>query len=260
MWVLNARAVRDFLYSAGRYPESSTDPGEQMLCDWMEAQRRSAQKGRLSPERHSILDRALPGWRRSRDEVWSERLAAVLDGQMTPLLRTWLGSQRRSHAEGTLRADRLAALNDALPDWLSLEGRRWEEAFDSLGAWIREHGRLPGYTEKDGDQVRLYRWLVTQRNLAARGGLAVSKAARLRSLHPRWEQSINGPWEIMAAAVAAHIAATGRRPAVTSPEERRMARWLGTQRASLRSGKLNPVRTAWLNDNVPGWAGRLEQG
>lgn len=256
---MNAKAVRDFLHSTGRHPEPSSDPGEQMLCDWLEAQRRAAQQGRLSPERHSILDRAVPGWRRSRDEVWNERLAAAAGG-LTPFLRTWLGHQRRSYAEGNLRADRLAALNDALPGWMDMEGNRWEEGFDRLESWVLEHGTMPGYTGREGEQEHLYRWLVIQRNLAARGGLARSKDVRLSSLYPGWQQSIPGPWERMAAAVADHITFTGRRPAVTVPEERRMARWLGTQRAAVRAGRLHPDRIAWLDKNVPGWAGSNEQG
>lgn len=214
----------------------------------------------MSPERHSILDRALPGWRRSRDEVWNERLAAASDGSLTPFLRTWLGHQRRSYYEGSLRADRLAALNAALPGWLGFEGSRWEETFDRLTSWTLEHGCMPGYTEEEGEQARLYRWLVTQRSLAVRGALASSKELRLRSLHPRWQQNIHGPWDRMAAAVKDHIAATGRRPSVSVSDERRMARWLGTQRASLRAGKLHPDRISWLDENVPGWVGQYEQG
>lgn len=255
MWTENALAVRKVQRQSGQLPGVGGSAGEARLHAWLEHQRRAAQQGRLSPERRQMLDRSVAGWRRSRDDAWSERLEAARQEPQDPTARQWLRQQRRALEGGALRAERLAALDIALPGWqVSAEGT-WEAVFGQLTGWIERTGQMPSHTKADGEQALLYRWLVAQRSFNSRGALSQKKMLRLQALAPGWQNHLAGPWENMAEAVSEHVRQTGVRPAAANVEQQQMARWLGTQRAALRAGRLSLSRRSWLDENIPGWAG-----
>lgn len=253
-WTENARSVRAFLQENGALPEHGGGPLESLLAQWLDVQRRAAHRGRLKPERASILDRAVPGWRCTRDERWADNLAEAASGDTGVKTREWLQNQRRELHAGNLRADRIAALDAAVPGWSTPQDPSWDEELDRTAHWIHTHGAFPGRAAS-GVEGELHAWLTKQRTLAVCGRLAASKAEKLQELLPGWESRLESKWEATARAVEAHVKSTGQRPRVRVPEERQLGKWVATQRAALRTGSLSEDRRRWLDANVPGWAG-----
>lgn len=78
---------------------------------------------------------------------------------------------------------------------------------------------------------------------------------------PGWREPPTPPprkWAETAAEIASHHASTKRLPRQngSTDDERRLGRWLTTQRKRLDDGALSEDRTAWLDENLPGWRGR----
>lgn len=253
-WSENARQVRAHLQRHGCLPESGGDTLEKHLAEWLDAQRRAMQQNRLKPERASILDRAVPGWRRSREERWDESLAAAA-AERTDASAEWLRRQQRAYRAGTLRQDRIEALSAAIPGWQFTSGSSWSAELERLRAWMAGNAVLPAYGA-EGLEGELYAWLAKQRLAAANGRLSAQRATRLHEVAPDWQNVLETKWQASARAVAAHLEQTGRLPMVRSAEENKLARWVGTQRAALRAGALDPERRTWLDSNIPGWAGQ----
>lgn len=254
-WSENARQVRAHLQKHGSLPEPGGDVLEKHLSEWLDTQRRAMQQNRLKPERASILDRATPGWRRSRDERWTESLTLAASGPRSEISTEWLRRQKRSYRAGTLRADRIAALSAAIPGWQFTGGSSWDADLERLRSWVAEHGTLPAYGS-EGAEGELHAWLTRQRQAVSAGRLSAQRAARLHEAAPGWLDALETKWQANARAVAEHLAQTGRLPMVRSTAENKLARWVGTQRAALRAGTLESERRTWLDTNIPGWSGQ----
>lgn len=254
-WSENARQVRAHLQKHGSLPESGGDLLEKHLAEWLDSQRRAMQQNRLKPERASILDRAVPGWRRSRDERWTESLTLAAAGRRDEVSAEWLRRQKRSYRAGTLRADRIEALNAAIPGWQFTAGSSWDAELERLRSWMAGNGALPSYGA-EGLEGELYAWLAKQRQAASSGRLSAQRASRLHEAAPEWQNDLETKWQATARAVAAHVEEAGRLPMVRNIAENKLARWVGTQRAALRAGTLEHERRVWLDSNVPGWAGQ----
>lgn len=125
--------------ATGRYPSTAADAAwERKLAAWLRRRRRDANAGVLDPAIRDGLS-VLPDWRRrpgdlERESVWQDRLAAVIDyrasGHDWPRrkkaetdaeheLGEWLHKQRGKLGRGTLSAEEAAALDAALPGWLT---------------------------------------------------------------------------------------------------------------------------------------------
>jgi hypothetical protein len=132
-----ARAVQ-FKAERGRWPSaSSSDTGERNLANWLYRQTatRTAIRDRNHAERVVKLNNALTDWRRGPSgdaERWNRRMGQLMDHVRTygrfPVmgpsslpeeyaLGKWISVQRHALKKGTLYPERLAVLNELLPDW-----------------------------------------------------------------------------------------------------------------------------------------------
>ena len=128
VWNGRLEYVRVFLATNGRFPSTTAkDREERKHGVWLSNQRSIA--GTMDPDRLARLNDRLPGWNRTLDDLWNERLAGVVafaaqsgrlpatsaDASTDELKHAeWLHDQRRNKK---LRADRESALNEHLPGW-----------------------------------------------------------------------------------------------------------------------------------------------
>lgn len=125
--------------ATGRYPSATADAAwERKLAAWLRRRRRDANAGILAPAIRDGLA-VLPDWRRrpgdiEREAVWQHRLEDIIhhraSGHDWPRrkkaesdteheLGEWLHAQRFKHGRGTLSAEKVAALDAAVPGWLA---------------------------------------------------------------------------------------------------------------------------------------------
>jgi hypothetical protein len=247
--------------SQNRLPEPGPYGREAILNVWLKDQRRAAQKGRLEATKMDLLDRDIPGWRLSHEDRWKIQLRALALSMRTgdPLdenLRAWLLAQRRALADGTLKPERREALDRDVPGWQENSDHQWRSRAEDLADYVDLNRSTPPYVAGESETAVLYRWMNYQRFLARSGKLPKKRLDWLNKNVPDWlpaDSGRDGAWSAMADSVVDFLAAHGRWPVASRDEERRMARWLGTQRGACRRGKLAAPRLAWLNAKLPGW-------
>lgn len=260
-WDGAARTVVAFVQSRKRLPEPGPYGREAILHEWLKGQRRAAQQGRLGAEKEAFLDANIDHWRLTQDDRWQQQLAslALSMNSGAPLdenLKTWLANQRRLLADGTLKPERKDDLDARVPGWQENSDHQWRSRAEDLADYVDLNGALPPYEAGDGETAVLYRWMNYQRFLARSGKLAKKRLTWLNKQVPGWlppDSGRDGAWSAMADKVAGFVAENGRWPSARIPGERRMARWIFTQRAAARKGKLSVPRSGWLGTELPGW-------
>jgi hypothetical protein len=126
---------------------------------------------------------------------------------------------------------------------------------EATAAFCAEHGRRPSRKAKGPEEKRLGEWLGGQRKADRKGNLGPARKALLDEKVPGWDESFDDIYAANVDATAAFCAEHGRWPSAMAkgPEEKRLGRWLSTQRVANKKGNLSPARKALLDEKVPGW-------
>lgn len=259
-----AAAVARFVERDGNLPAPGAEPAEDEMAGWLAVQRRAAQQRRMTEEHKVFLDTRIPGWRQSREERWNSQLALLSQARSAGTavrgqLKVWLKSQRRAAAACSLRADRKAALDAAAPGWdlPALGGEYlWLSRAEDLANYVDFSGRLPASAGGTAEATGLYRWMSYQRVLARAGKLTKARRKWLDKNVPGWLPDHDGRevhWSAQAKALEVFREETGRWPSVAVAAEKTLARWLGTQRAAARAGRMVAARRQTLDAAAAGW-------
>lgn len=259
-WTAKAATVAAFVARSGNLPAAGPDLVEDELAGWLAVQRRAAQQRRITDEHRRYLDSNIPGWRQTRQERWEAQLAllAAATANNTPVrgqLKVWLKSQRRAAVAGSLTAERKSALDARAPGWdrpTADAENVWMGRAEDLANYVDFAGRLPSSAETAG----LHRWMNYQRSLARAGKITTKRRKWLDKNVPGWLPEPDGRevhWSAKATALQAFLTSSGRWPRVAVSAERTLARWLGTQRAAARDGRLTAARQEKLDAIAAGW-------
>lgn len=246
-----AAAVVEYHALQGRLPADD----EPEMHAWLERKRRAVRRGRLNAGLCATLDAGAPGWRRNREDRWNENLRALAAGS-TPVLRTWLHTQRRALAAGRLTDRRRAALDAVLGSWSTpaAAGPGWDERADDVIDFVDLHDRFPRPSGLD-DEAALARWLTGQRAAARAGKMAPKRMTRLDKAVPGWlpeEEGRDFIWQAKARELAAFVVRNLRWPFPSSPDESDLAAWARAQRTAHRNGRLSEDRTKQMAA-IHGW-------
>ncbi|WP_312875833.1 helicase associated domain-containing protein [Arthrobacter terrae] len=263
-WTEMAAVVSAFVERSGNLPGPGAEPTEDEMAGWLAVQRRAAQQGRMTEVHRSFLDARIPGWRQSRQERWNSQLTFLAETLTsgTPVkgqLKVWLKSQRRAAAAGYLSAGRQAALDSLAHGWdrpAADPELLWLGRAEDLANFVDFSGRLPASIGSSAEESGLYRWMNYQRGLARAGRITKARRKWLDKNVPGWLPDLDGRemlWSTQATAVGLFRETEGRWPSVGAPAERTLARWLGTQRASARAGRLCASRLETLDTVAAGW-------
>jgi hypothetical protein len=259
VWHSQLEAVERFLVAHGHFPRRSkgVDSHENSLSIWLATQRFSVQK--LSAERRKLMDERLPGWNKTRDDRWEDRLAdlqsyVAVNGRMPPgnskdpaarRHRKWIENQsilpKDSH--------RRIRLKEAFPQWAPDNEEAWDEMLAALVAFVARNGRMPTQDEKDPDDHRTGLWLSTQRKQS----LSDRRRERMNEFVPGWDWNDENRWSSALEYTIGYFAKHNKLPSERSgdPEVAFHGRWLGKQRRN--AGKVGESRSTRLDSRLPAW-------
>jgi hypothetical protein len=129
-----------------------------------------------------------------------------------------------------------------------------------LVALHEREGRLPSTKSKDPRERALAVWLLRRRQDFDAGKLAPQYREGLEAV-PGWEQRTrrtkdDAQWEARLHGLVSYWAEGNDWPRHKGPdneEERILGVWLQYQRTKLAAGQLDPLKTAMLDEAMPGW-------
>lgn len=266
VWFTRLEAVEALVAVNGFFPRAAAkDPAEKQLGIWMAAQRYRVEL--LSPDRIKLLNERLPGWNKSKDEAWNERLEEICaivaelgriphsTEKETEARRAGVWLKRFAKAPET--DPKVITLNERIPGWNDRSNDAvWARNMDALEAFVNTHGRFPTQHEKSRDDRRLGVWLHTRRQ--AGEGLSDQRRDELTRRVPGWDRSADDKWNDCLDAAVAYFTQHGRLPSDHSsdPKVAASGRWVWTQRTGIDS--MPEHRVAALDSRLPGWRARRD--
>ena len=153
--------------------------------------------------------------------------------------------QRGLRRRGKLRPERIDRLNALAFSWAPYDFA-WEEMFERMAAFEREHGHcnVPAKYERD---PQLGAWVTHQRVLKRRGKLSHERFARLDASRFIWDP-IEARWEEMSDQLVAFKREHGHCNVPAKYErDPQLGAWVTHQRVLKRRGKLSHERFARLD-------------
>ena len=239
------------------------------LAQWVRVQRGLRATGKLSQDRIDRLDAVGFVWR-AHMASWDEMLAALRlfhaehnhcrvpgNWPSNPKLANWVKTQRGSKAEGALSPERVSALNQLGFEWSLMPGRRystkesWEAMLAQLAQFRAEHqhARVP---QTYSANLKLARWVSTQRRYRRKGKLTPSQIVQLDQLGFDWSptgsKAYDDQWSAMFQLLQDYRKQTGHcRVPRSYPEDPILARWVATQRRQKKLRQLRPERLSALD-------------
>ncbi|GAB4822680.1 hypothetical protein N2152v2_009726 [Parachlorella kessleri] len=298
-WENHYQQVQDFVQQHGQLPRlnlsNSTShlPFEKELGRWIDMQRRSNKRQKLSAEQVAALE-ATPGWcweewskqpwelQRQEVEAFYQqhgRLPRGAAGKPSPFLPgekelgAWVQTQRqyyKGQRQRPLPAERIAALEATL-GWAWEDWTPWEQRRQEVEAFCQQHGRLPRSEAGVSNPMlpgerELGSWIGRQRQ-RYKGHqpprLSADQRAALDAIPGwRWEDS-KGAWELRLQQLQSFVCQHGRMPrqhgskrVPAQPGEEELGVWCSAQRQHRKGSSHQPPLTAEqlaALAAVPGW-------
>ena len=225
------------------------------LGRWVSTQRELHRVGRLAPERKRRLDNLGFRWE-SRPLLWEamfEQLKQQLELSRSGLaphfsakLRSWMLTQRQARKRGELQPEREAKLSAVGFIWEPFTAR-WQEMFEQLQRYQAEYGDCDVPTAWP-QNPQLANWVTVQRRKQAAGKLTPEQTATLDSLGFAWRPGRSAredSWnEMMRRLIAFHAEHGHANVSQKSADDPSLGRWVMTQRAKRKRGKLSDEQVA----------------
>lgn len=163
-------------------------------------------------------------------------------------LAEWVSEQRMAYNRERLAPDRVRRLGEVGFEWDPI-GTRWEEMFQQLVEFKKEHGhtnvpqRSPRYTE-------LANWVRNQRAAKRYNRpIIIERGKRLDGIGFVWRLTEQNPWESMFERLTKFKELHGH---CNVPQkggtDKRLGKWVNTQRTHYTRGKLAPSRVRQLEE------------
>jgi len=245
-----------------RVPTGYATPNGFKLGTWCNNRRRARKAGTLDAERVDALDALGFVWNTKQatfDRGLAE-LAAFIDQEghcrvpQNQLFRgfklgSWCNSRRLERKDGTLNAERVAALDALGFVWDQLQDD-FERGVDELAAYVQTYGdaRVPkSYSTPSG--LKLGHWCSKRRSDHKAGKLDAERVAALDALGFVWDP-FRDAFDRGLAELATYVRAEkdGHVPRKhATPSGFKLGIWCNRQRADRRAGRLSTERVAALD-------------
>lgn len=253
IWYSRLESVESFHASNGFFPRTSANESdEKKLGSWIATQRYRAAS--LPADRIVLLDQRLPGWRKTNNEIWHERLAevralVVKNGRFPTLAAaadadeyaaySWIKGNKRLPSGDPRRV----ILDEEFPYWNESLDARWERNLIIAKEYYDVHGRIPPQTEKSCGS-----WISVQKHRAT-----PEHRARINAAIPGWDKSPEDKWEDALSFTVAFLSTHGRLPSYggKEPGESFHYQWLSGQRKAKNT--MPSSRKLQLDESIPRW-------
>ena len=172
------------------------------LGAWLQRMRQNYKNGKLSKERIRLLEALGVNWE-VQEMNWNTNYEAAREyarkhgdlrvprNYMTPegiALGNWIQNMRTANRLRTLSPERFEALDRIGMIW-SLNGLKWERAYQALVRYFKEHGNLrvpKKYETEDG--LQLGKWLRGVRRAYRNGTLSLDRIRKMQALDKDWDK------------------------------------------------------------------------
>ncbi len=256
------------------------------LAHWVAVQRRQKKLGRLSADRIAKLNLLAFEWiirrrapvdgtqvrrvRRPRGEAkrnqWEEMLAALKAFKIehghcrvpqryeeNTRLADWVSRVRTRRNKRTLPAEQEKVLTDLGFDWNPI-ATKWDMMFRSLVEYKKRFGHT-NVPQKSREYPELAAWVANERHdKKKRKPISASRAARLDALGFTWEFNPAFTWEDMFNALVEFKKVYGHCNVPQHwKENKRLGKWVNTQRTARKRGKISAEREVKLNEIGFAW-------
>jgi superfamily II DNA or RNA helicase len=166
----------------------------------------------------------------------------------------WVAKQRARGSEWALNPDRSRRLAE-LPGW-TWDPREdlWEEGFERLGEYVKNHGDAVVPKAYTIDGYQLGAWVTTQRRAYKQARLPLERQRRLEDVKGWTWDSVKDRWQEAYLLLQRYVAEHGhtRIPALEKYQDYRLGQWVAQQRYHRNKGTLATDRIRLL-ENFPGW-------
>jgi hypothetical protein len=243
---------------------------------WVDVQRQSRKRGRLSAERHHRLDALGFEWD-PRVALWEEMFTRLVqfherfghcnvpaNWPEDQQLAHWVTGQRQLRNRGRLPAERRQRL-DALPFEWDPYAAHSEEMFARLVQFKERAGHC-NVPQKWPEDQQLAHWVTGQRQLRNRGRLPAERRQRLDALGFDWDP-VTTIWEKMCDRLAQYRNRFGHCDVPREwPEDQQLASWVTGQRQLGKRGRLPTERRQRLEalgftwDPISRWQEKMFAG
>ena len=251
------------------------------LANWVASQRQHKKTGYLKPERVVALDRIGFEWILGRGtvqashekrgithtaaQIWETRFQELQQYKeargncLVPQswkgnrrLADWVSEQRVANNKGLLDAERFRRLDELGFDW-DPNSNHWEKYFRQLVEFKKEHGNT-NVPQRSGKYRELGTWVRNQRAAKRyKRPIMAERAKRLDEIGFIWMLIEPMSWEKMFAALVdfrkmhGHCNVPQKSREYKSLEQKRLGKWVNSQRTANFRGKLNPARKQQLD-------------
>jgi superfamily II DNA or RNA helicase len=234
------------------------------LPRWIAVQRRAKKQNQLTTEHASRMEEIGFAWT-SHDGGWDAMFAKLAE-QMRPMnngkpreslpsveLKRWMLTQRQSKKRGELDPEREKRLTSIGFEWEPFSAQ-WEKMLAELKQFHVEHGHCRVPTGWAMNSV-LANWVGVQRARKIDGKLSAVRQRSLDTLGFTWRlgefrgtQSPQEAWGKMLERLVAFHAENGHAYVPQAyPQDRKLGRWVMTQRQKRRKGKLTAAQIKALD-------------
>lgn len=254
----------------GQLPsQKAEDPEEKRLGQWVSDQRKAFKKEQLDAERIQRLE-AMDGWIwDTLAATWAKTLVEVAEfiaeHERQPQkeaknleeqrLGRWVCAQRAAK-KGQLDAERIQRL-EATPGW-NWDGRAdaWTRILVKVIKFVDNHdGRLPPSSGEDPKEKKLGRWIDMQRTAYRKELLETERIRQLETI-PGWTWDPHADtWNTTIIELIDFVSEPNNQlpsQKAKDPEDRKLGRWVSTQRRAKKKGELDAERIQRL-EAIPGW-------
>jgi superfamily II DNA or RNA helicase len=266
-WEQQRQIWQDIAQKLGCDPnQNAEEENERRAASWHNTQRIAYKKGKLTKERVLALQNT-PGWSWSifidwekQRQIWQD-IAQHLgcDPSMTSKqldqrrAAYWGSKQRKAYKKGKLAAERVFALQNT-PGWSWVCLLDWEQRRQIWHGIAQQLGRDPSKTSEKENERHSAEWCSNQRTAYNKGLLAEERVLALQNT-PGWSWVGLTDWDQRRQIwqdIAQHL---GCDPSSIAKQldQRRAAKWCGTQRTAYKKGLLAEERVLALN-KTPGWS------
>lgn len=223
--------------------------------NWVSTQRLSKRNEKLDADKIAMLDSIGFVWN-TLDHFWNLRFqdlvaykekhgdCLVLNAYKKNKLGSWVSEQRSSKKNGKIGADRIKRLDEIGFSWDPI-GEYWEAQFKKLLAYKEEHGDC--LVPKTWQDRKLTGWIITQRADKKKGRLNIEKIERLDRIDFGWDP-FGELWEAQFKNLLAYKEERGDCMVPRIWQDRKLARWVTTQRTKKKKGKLDAERIKRLDE------------
>ena len=267
-WETMFSRLRAYHAEHGNCRVPSKWPRDQQLASWVGTQRMRKSEGKLLAERIAKLDTLKFEWIPGRGgekplsgkTFWETMFHALQQYKQTHgdclvpqrfkenrKLAEWVSEQRMAYNRERLDPDRVRRLDEVGFEWDPV-GTRWEKMFQQLVEYKKLHGDT-NVPQRSGPYAELGTWVRNQRAAKRYNRpIIAGRGKRLDEIGFIWQLVERDAWERMLERLLEFKKVHGH---CNVPQKqgtnKRLGKWVNTQRTHFKRGKLKPERQRQLD-------------